>query len=169
MYINYRSCLSKQQSTISDASTQTANFQPLVSQRCDTTSTSDASTQTANFQPLVSQRCDTSTQTYTPLQVSLKVPQSLHAVPLYDLSHAFASKCASYAIDVPNDFLPLCLQAITNLKENERSNLLYNLAKGLGTKKKDTNETLFPLNRMPLGLLEYTASFYISESINEVR
>ena len=108
-------------------------------------STSDASTQTANFQPLVSQRCDTSTQTYTPLQVSLKVPQSLHAVPLYDLSHAFASKCASYAIDVRNDFLPLCLQAITNLKENERSNLLYNLAKGLGTKKKDTNETIFPL------------------------
>ena len=36
-------------------------------------------------------------------------------------------------ITIPEDFLTLSAKAMAQLKNNERSNVLYNLAKGLGT------------------------------------
>ena len=58
-------------------------------------------------------------------------------------------------ISVPADFLSVALQAMVNLKKNGKSNVLYRLARGLSTMRKDGAGSKSPINRMPMGLLEY--------------
>ena len=55
-------------------------------------------------------------------------------------------------ISVPADFLSVALQAMVNLKKNGKSNVLYRLARGLSTMRKDGAGSKSPINRM---LLEY--------------
>ena len=47
------------------------------------------------------------------------------------------------------------------LINNKRSNVLYKFAKGLGTMR-DESDSLLPVKRMPMGLIEHTSNFYIS-------
>ena len=65
-----------------------------------------------------------------------------------------------YNVSVPDDFLKLSAQAFYHLKAQQRSNVLHNLAKGLGTVREDGSDCLFPIKRMPMGLLEHMASFF---------
>ena len=58
-------------------------------------------------------------------------------------------------ISVPADFL----QAMANLQKSGGSNVLYRLAKGLSTMRRDGRGSKFPTNRMPMGLLEYMVGF----------
>ena len=44
--------------------------------------------------------------------------------------------------------------AMANLRHNARSNVLYNLAKGMGTPRADGSDSRFPVKRMPMGLIE---------------
>ena len=54
---------------------------------------------------------------------------------------------------VPSDFLALSLQAMIQLERGGRTNVLYNLAKAVGTKRPDSQESR--LSRMPMGLIEH--------------
>ena len=45
-----------------------------------------------------------------------------------------------------------------NLQVAGRSNVIYLLAKAVGTRRADDADTLLPVRRMPMGLIEYTTS-----------
>jgi len=47
----------------------------------------------------------------------------------------------------------------------KRSNVLYNLAKGVGTLRGDSSDSRFP---MPMGLVEYAANFFVSDNLQKV-
>ncbi len=69
---------------------------------------------------------------------------------------------ALYGVVVPSDFLELSLKAMKELRAVGRSNVLYGLAKVIGTKRPDSDESLLPLSRMPMGLLEHCVNFFSS-------
>lgn len=71
-------------------------------------------------------------------------------------------------IIVPEDFLQLSLFTMQKLQENGKTNVLYNLAKGLGTMRPDQSDSFFPMTRMPFGMLEYMTAFFTSTSGSNV-
>ena len=87
---------------------------------------------------------------------------------LSTLSGSFSKCCSSLGVEVPSDFVELSAKAMVHLKESKRSNVLYSLAKGLGTLRCDNSDTRFPMKRMPLGLLEYMVNFFEAEEMREV-
>ena len=60
------------------------------------------------------------------------------------------------------------VKAMVNLEAKAKVNVVYELAKGLGTLRPNSMESLFPDSRMPFGLLQYTVSFFTSSSVNKV-
>lgn len=73
-----------------------------------------------------------------------------------------------FGITLPKDFLQRIIVASRRLKECNRANVLYNLAKGLSDMRSDGSDSLLPARRMPMGLLEHVSNFFISESLQEV-
>ena len=71
-------------------------------------------------------------------------------------------------VEVCDDFLEVASSAMARLKAGNRSNVVYNLAKGIGTSRKDEAESQFPVGKMPMGLVEYTANFFVAEDSNSV-
>ena len=47
-------------------------------------------------------------------------------------------------VEVCDDFLEVASSAMVRLKAGNRSNVVYNLAKGIGTSRKDEAESRFP-------------------------
>ena len=85
------------------------------------------------------------------------------------LSKLFISYMLSnFCLLVPDDFLSYTAKAMVKLKGSERTNVLYNLAKGIGTPRVDNSGSRFPTDRMPMGLVEYTASFYANDDLQKV-
>lgn len=76
--------------------------------------------------------------------------------------------CAAKGIVVPSDFGALLLHAMEYLHKNERSNIFYSLAKGIGMMRDDGSDSRFPVKRMPFGLLEYMAKFFSSDTFQQV-
>ena len=74
-----------------------------------------------------------------------------------------------FKLSVPNDFLHLAASAMLQLANNGRTNVLCDLAKGIGTLRQDEEDTRFPVKRMPIGLVEYTAQFFASDNLQQVR
>ena len=112
---------------------------------------------------------DASVQTNAKETTDSCVQTSTISYMIENLSQLFSDICKkSCGVDVPDDFLLLCCQAMTFLKKNQRTNVLYNLAKGLGTMREDDTDTKFPIKRMPMGLIEYAANFFVAEDINQV-
>ena len=70
---------------------------------------------------------------------------------------------------MPDDFLVLTAKAMDYLKCNNRSNVLYKLAKGIGTMREDETDSRFPTKRMPMCLVEYAANFYAADNLQSVR
>ena len=86
------------------------------------------------------------------------------------LSSAFQGYCSKYSrIKVEADFLKLCICAMENLKSSGRSNVIYNLCKALGTQRQDKSDSLLPVRRMPMGLIEHCATFFSSNSVSQVK
>lgn len=56
---------------------------------------------------------------------------------------------------------------MVELVKSKRSNVLYNLAKGVGTKG-GNDDSKFPTRRMPMGLVEYVTDFFAAEDVNQV-
>ncbi len=68
----------------------------------------------------------------------------------------------------PPDFLELVILGMKRLHSNGRSNVIYLLAKAIGTMRPQGTDSLLPNSRMPMGLLEYVVNFYTASSINKV-
>lgn len=71
-------------------------------------------------------------------------------------------------ISLPSDFLHLSMNAMQNLRAAGRSNTLYLLVKGLGTMRRDGSDSLLPVKRMPMGLIEYAVKFFTVSSVQQV-
>ena len=64
-------------------------------------------------------------------------------------------------IDVSEDFVSYASNAMSQLRHSRRTNVLYSLAKGIETLREDNSDSRLPTKRMPMGLIEYTASFLL--------
>lgn len=58
---------------------------------------------------------------------------------------------------------------MANLKGAERSNVLYNFSKATAILRSDGSDTLLPMKWLPMGLLEYCASFFTATSVSEIQ
>ena len=77
------------------------------------------------------------------------------------LSSVIAQVCEKeVGMKIPKDFLVLASSAMLRLSEKGRSNVIYDLAKGISTLREDGLDSRFPTQRMPMGLVEYTANFF---------
>ena len=74
---------------------------------------------------------------------------------------------STYGVDIDGDFLELALQASKHLQECGRSNVLCGLARAIGTLHLDGSDSRLPAKRMPMGLLEYRANFFNSDSYRD--
>ncbi|XP_065917202.1 uncharacterized protein [Dysidea avara] len=85
------------------------------------------------------------------------------------LSELF-SLCVSmlFKLSVPDDFLCLAASAMVQLSSGGHTNVLYNLAKGMGTLRPDKSEPRFPINKMLMGLVEYTALFFAFDNLQQI-
>ena len=66
---------------------------------------------------------------------------------------------------VPEDFLDYTTKAMSQLRHSQRTNVLYNLAKGLETQRADGSDSRFPAKCMPMGLIEYAAEFFANDNV----
>ena len=80
---------------------------------------------------------------------------------LGDLFCSLASQMCG--VSVPADFIKLSLHGMQRLQCAGRLNVLYLLAKGFGTDLPGRDDSLFPTRRMPMGLLQYMAQFFVSK------
>lgn len=71
-------------------------------------------------------------------------------------------------IIVPSDFLELSLAAMVRLKEAGRTNIVYNMVKAIGTQRPNSEQSLLPVTKMPMGLLEYCVNFFSSTHLQQV-
>lgn len=104
---------------------------------------------------------------YILLDMLNQMPEESSLPVLSELFSTFLS--IKFALSVPKDFLCLAASAMVRLSEAGRTNVLYNLAKGIGTMRPDTNISRFPVMRMPMGLVEYTAHFFAVDNLQQVR
>jgi len=129
--------------------------------------TCEAGTQTAqtNESPEMNELSHLLCQTV----IQTALAQTVQPTKINELSHLFSEWCQdTFQLNIPPDFLILAANAMSHLKSNNRSNVIYNLAKGLSTLRADQSDSYFPVTRMPMGLIEYTTNFFVSEHINEV-
>ena len=70
------------------------------------------------------------------------------------ISKLFKSYCAY-------DFLQFSMLAMKHLQLCGRLNVLYHLAKALGTMRNDQNESLLPAKRISMGLIERCVNFFV--------
>lgn len=75
---------------------------------------------------------------------------------------------SSSDLTVPEDYLHLSLEAMKRLKDSNHINVLYELAKGLGTTRPDGSDSYFPTKRMPMGMLQYMVLFFNSKAGQQV-
>ena len=88
---------------------------------------------------------------------------------LKTISELFQSYVLVHHSDnIPSDFLEVASQAMAQLKQHKRSNVLYKLAKSMGTLRPDSDDSCFPMKRMPMGLVEYISDFFVSDEIRQV-
>lgn len=74
-----------------------------------------------------------------------------------------------FSIDVPKQFAEFALKGKQKLQAAGRSNVIYGLCRGLSLcRSDDPHDTLFPISRMPMGLLEYMVEFFNSEAAHTV-
>lgn len=94
----------------------------------------------------------------------------LSAIVQLDLLSRLFSSYASreLKLSVPDDFVALAAKAMVQLKDNNHSNVLYNIAKVIGTIREDGSDSRFPIKRMPMGLVEYIASFFAADNLQSV-
>ena len=81
---------------------------------------------------------------------------TLRALPNEDLLKMIASlfqdfALTNYGVQIPSDFLYLSVCAIQHLNQCGRSNVLYGLAKAIGTMRSDGSDSRLPAKRCQLG------------------
>ena len=105
---------------------------------------------------------DSSTIEYHESQLSVIVQLDL-------LSRLFSSYTSrELELCVPDDFFALAAKAMMQLKDNNHSNVLHNMAKAIGTIREDGSDLRFPIKRIPMGLVEFIASFFAADNLQSV-
>ena len=84
------------------------------------------------------------------------------------VSEVFAAYCLRQNVTVPEDFLQVSVKGMTQLQIAKRSNILYALAKGLGTQRSDGSDSLFPCKQVVAGLLEHCVNFFTASYGDQV-
>ena len=84
------------------------------------------------------------------------------------ISNLFCSYALSQGVTVPSDFLKLFLDASLHLRRCNRINVVYGLAKAVGTLREDGKDSLLPAKRMPMGLVEHMVNFFTADNLNKV-
>ncbi len=113
----------------------------------------------------------------TPLEAEAHYSGSGSAIPpgptelsLETLSSLFSRYCQDKLnLKISDNFLTCAAPAMSHLNDAGRRNILYDLAKGIATLRSDGSDYLFLLKRMPMGLVEYMAAFFISSDSRNVR
>ena len=95
-----------------------------------------------------------------------KLPVETHLQVLSGLFTSYLSVASS--VSVPDDFLNHAAAAIVCLRKSGRTNVIYNLAKGIGTLRADKTDSRFPIKQMPMGLVEYIAQFFAEDNLQKV-
>jgi len=67
-----------------------------------------------------------------------------------------------------SNFIEFAVEGMNHLKECNRSNAIYLLAKSLGTLRPDGSDSLLPARRMPMGLIEYCVNFFSATTVQQV-
>ena len=122
----------------------------------------DASTQTESYLPAASRTLDSTHS------IKSAVSQLDESTRLEIISEMFSAYAHSQGISVSNDFLQLFLQATHHLKNCNRINVVYGLAKVIGTMRLDKTDSLMPAKRMPMGLVEYLVQFFSAKTLTKV-
>lgn len=68
----------------------------------------------------------------------------------------------------PSNFCSLSIKAMELLQKNNKNNLLYKFASAVCNTKPGTDEPVFPMDRMPFGLVEYQIEFFSCTHIRQV-
>lgn len=103
------------------------------------------------------------------MDIGISLLNQLPMGSLLKVISEFLSKYGtSEGISVPNDFLPLVIKAMIQLKRNYRANVVYNFVKGLGTIRLDGSDSRFPAKMMPMGLVEYVTNFFVADTVQQV-
>ena len=76
---------------------------------------------------------------------------------------------AKYGVQITSDYLYLSICATMHLNQSGRSNLLYGLAKAMGTMRSDGSDSRLPAKRMPTGLIAHIVAFFNADSYHKVR
>ena len=71
-------------------------------------------------------------------------------------------------MSVPSHFLEFANHAMHRLKEHGRLNLIYQLARCVGTMRADGSDSLLHVKRMPTGLIEYVVNFFNADVVQQV-
>ena len=71
-------------------------------------------------------------------------------------------RCAS-------NFIEFAVEGMTHLKECSHSNVIYLLAKSLGTARPDGSDSILPAKRIAMGLIEYCVNFYNAATVQQVK
>lgn len=86
---------------------------------------------------------------------------------LSELFSLYMSQTSSARVP-PADFIELAVKGMECTHRADRSNVIYLLSKALGTTLPDGSDSLLPVSRMPMGLLEYIVNFFTASSTNHV-
>ena len=79
---------------------------------------------------------------------------------------AFLELATRNGIDTnPADFATLAVKGMKTLKNNNKGNLIYKLAMCIAKTRPSTGQSLFPLDRMPFGLVEFQIEFFSATNI----
>ena len=68
----------------------------------------------------------------------------------------------------PANFAEIAVQAMKHLQEKGKSNLMYKFAVCIATNRPGSNDSLFTLDRMPFGMVEYQIEFFSATNVMQV-
>jgi len=68
----------------------------------------------------------------------------------------------------PAYFASLSVNAMKKLQAQKKNNLLYKFAFCIAQNRPGSDKTLFPLDRMPFGLVEYQIEFFSASNVMQV-
>ena len=100
------------------------------------------------------------------LHVFSKLPVDTHSQVLSILFSSYL--LATSSVSVPDNFLCHAAAAMIHLHHGGRTNILYNLAKGVETLRQDNSDTRFPIKCMPMGLIEYVTQLFAADNLQQV-
>ena len=84
-------------------------------------------------------------------------------------TECFAAYCSKMNVVVPQDFLEYVVKAMKQLKMANRTNILYALAKSLGTQHSDGKDSVFPSKQLLTGMIEHCVNLFSAKCVHKVR